>query len=202
MGRRRCSRGPNRTKRREVRWPVPRTTDNPCDRDTKGTDDHDRTGRNTVRRSRLGTKKLAGLSYGDIDQIHRNVSASTPYRANRVLSLLSKIFNLSIRCGYWVQDASGHRFAFCYYRDYQSIGSGPRAYLTRDQARRIASNVAKVPDLLAVMVPCTCCAGAGASPRSRSMASRTIPLAGRTEATRCRASRPCSASPPRRCSNG
>ncbi len=49
---------------------------------------------------------------------------------------------------YWVEDASGHRFAFCYYRDYQNIGSGPRAYLTRDQARRIASNVAKLPELI------------------------------------------------------
>ncbi len=49
---------------------------------------------------------------------------------------------------YWVEAASGQRFAFCYFRHHQSIGSGPRAYLSEDQARRIASNVAKLPDLL------------------------------------------------------
>ncbi len=49
---------------------------------------------------------------------------------------------------YWIEDAGGQRFAYCYYRDAQSIGSG-RSYLTEDQARRIASNVAKLPELIA-----------------------------------------------------
>lgn len=48
---------------------------------------------------------------------------------------------------YWVEDASGQRFAYCYFRDARSIGTG-RSYLTRDQARRIASNVAKLPELI------------------------------------------------------
>lgn len=51
---------------------------------------------------------------------------------------------------YWVEDASGQRFAFCYYRDNRSIGSGRQSYPTKDQARRIASNVAKLPSLLKV----------------------------------------------------
>ena len=49
---------------------------------------------------------------------------------------------------YWVEDASGQRFAFCYFRDNQSIGSGWQSYLTEDQARRIASNVAKLPEMI------------------------------------------------------
>ena len=48
---------------------------------------------------------------------------------------------------YWVQDASGQRFAYCYFREVQSIGSG-MGYMTQDSARRIASNVAKLPDLI------------------------------------------------------
>lgn len=49
---------------------------------------------------------------------------------------------------FWVQDAGGHRFAFCYFSASQSIGSGRQTYLTEDQARRIASNIAKLPDLI------------------------------------------------------
>lgn len=49
---------------------------------------------------------------------------------------------------YWVEDASGQRFAYCYFRENGSIGGGRSSYLTRDQARRIASNVAKLPDLI------------------------------------------------------
>ena len=48
---------------------------------------------------------------------------------------------------YWVEDASGQRFAYCYFRDAQSIGSGVH-YMTRDGARRIACNVAKLPQLI------------------------------------------------------
>lgn len=49
---------------------------------------------------------------------------------------------------YWIEDAGGHRFGFCYFRDHQSIGSGRQAYRTEDQARRIASNIAKLPELI------------------------------------------------------
>lgn len=49
---------------------------------------------------------------------------------------------------YWIEAANGARFAFCYYRDYQRIGSGGAAFLTRDSARRIASNIAKLPEYI------------------------------------------------------
>jgi hypothetical protein len=49
---------------------------------------------------------------------------------------------------YWVEDARGQRFAFVYFRDRPVIGTdgGPR--LSRDLARRISANVARLPDLL------------------------------------------------------
>ena len=49
---------------------------------------------------------------------------------------------------YWVEAANGMQFGYCYFRDTQSIGSG-QAYLSRDAARRIASNIAKLPELIA-----------------------------------------------------
>jgi hypothetical protein len=48
---------------------------------------------------------------------------------------------------YWVEDATGQRFAYCYFRDVQSVGTG-RSYLSRDAARRIASNISKLPDII------------------------------------------------------
>jgi hypothetical protein len=35
---------------------------------------------------------------------------------------------------FWIQDAAGPRFAYCYFRDVQTVGAG-RSYLTRDAAR-------------------------------------------------------------------
>jgi hypothetical protein len=50
---------------------------------------------------------------------------------------------------YWVQDANGRKFGFVYFDDRPVIGSGQEARQTRDEARRLASNFAKLPALLA-----------------------------------------------------
>ena len=50
----------------------------------------------TIIRPRLGKAKIESVQYTDIDKMHRDLKA-TPYRANRVLALLSKMFSLAIR---------------------------------------------------------------------------------------------------------
>jgi integrase len=60
----------------------------------------------TVRRE-LGARKVADVTYTDIDRLHRKLTVSSarkktggaPYAANRLLALLSKMFSLSIRWG-------------------------------------------------------------------------------------------------------
>ncbi len=47
----------------------------------------------------LGTKKAGAITYSDIEDIHRQVSARAPYRANRAVALLSKMFSLAIKWG-------------------------------------------------------------------------------------------------------
>ena len=49
---------------------------------------------------------------------------------------------------YWVEDANGRRFGFVYFRDRAVIGTGGEAFQTRDEARRLVSNFAKLPQLL------------------------------------------------------
>ncbi len=44
----------------------------------------------------LGRLKVADVRYADIDRLHRKMKA-TPYRANRTVSLLSKMFSLAIK---------------------------------------------------------------------------------------------------------
>jgi integrase len=48
-------------------------------------------------RPELGSRKVASITFADVDQLHRKVSKDAPYQANRLLSLLSKMFSLAIR---------------------------------------------------------------------------------------------------------
>ena len=48
---------------------------------------------------------------------------------------------------YWVEAANGTRVAYVYFRNTESIGSQIEL-MSRDGARRIASNIAKLPQLI------------------------------------------------------
>jgi integrase len=49
---------------------------------------------------RLGAMKVAAVSPADIDALHAQISASRPVRANRVVEVIRKAFNLAIRWGW------------------------------------------------------------------------------------------------------
>ncbi len=46
---------------------------------------------------RFGKAKVASIRYTDVEALHRALSASAPYAANRVVALLSKMFSLAIK---------------------------------------------------------------------------------------------------------
>jgi integrase len=48
----------------------------------------------------LGTIKVHEVRHEDLDRLHRQISATRPIRANRVLQLCSKMFSLAVRWGY------------------------------------------------------------------------------------------------------
>jgi integrase len=45
----------------------------------------------------LGNRKVASITFADVDRLHRGISRTTPYVANRVAALLSKMFSLAVR---------------------------------------------------------------------------------------------------------
>ncbi|AWN35675.1 tyrosine-type recombinase/integrase [Methylobacterium radiodurans] len=49
---------------------------------------------------KLGTTKVALLRHSDVETLHRDISKRAPFRANRVVALLSKMFSLAVKWGY------------------------------------------------------------------------------------------------------
>ena len=46
---------------------------------------------------KLGALKVASVSFNDIDKLHRKMTERAPYRSNKCLALLSKMFSLAIQ---------------------------------------------------------------------------------------------------------
>ena len=55
---------------------------------------HDRAMIDKIILPRLGSRKVADITFADVDTLHARLKA-TPYRANRVIALLSKMFSLA-----------------------------------------------------------------------------------------------------------
>jgi integrase len=87
----------------------------------------------------LGGVKVDRLTYADIDRLHRRITAAgTPYRANRVIAMLSKMLSLSIRWG-WRSDNP------C--RSVERNPEHPRhRYLDNEEIRRLLAGLADHPD--------------------------------------------------------
>jgi integrase len=48
-------------------------------------------------RPALGTRKVADLRHTDIERMHHNITARTPYRANRAVAVLSRMMSLAVK---------------------------------------------------------------------------------------------------------
>jgi hypothetical protein len=58
---------------------------------------------------RLGTMKVSAVRSEDIDALHAEIGATRPVRANRVVEIIRKAFNLAIRWG-WRNDNPARGF--------------------------------------------------------------------------------------------
>ena len=57
-------------------------------------------------RPALGRLKVADVSFTEIDGLHRGISKRAPYRANRVVALLSRMFSMAIRWSWRLDNPS------------------------------------------------------------------------------------------------
>lgn len=97
----------------------------------------DRTMIDKIIRKRIGSEKISAIKRTDIKRLHRNMAA-TPYRANRVLSLLSKMFSLAIETE-WCADNPA-----------RGIDRFPEVkrerYLNGDEIARLTEALSSYPD--------------------------------------------------------
>jgi integrase len=102
-------------------------------------DDYERMLRNYVLRHFSENTKVADVRYEDVDALHRRITkAGHLHRANRVVSLLSKMFNLAIRWG--MRETNPCRGIE------RNREHGRRRYMTPDELARIVEAIAKFPD--------------------------------------------------------
>jgi len=92
-------------------------------------------------RPELGSRKVASITFTDIDRLHRKMTKETPYQANRLLALLSKMFSLSIR---WEMRSDNPA---------KGVERNPEErryrYLTGDELRRLTEALSVHPSQIA-----------------------------------------------------
>jgi integrase len=57
---------------------------------------------------KLGTIKVADITFADIDSLHRKISIGAPIQANRILAQLSKMFSLAMKWGWRTDNPVRH----------------------------------------------------------------------------------------------
>jgi integrase len=94
-------------------------------------------------RPELGRTKLADIRHTDIDRLHRKISERAPYRANRVVAVLSKLMSFAVKPLEWRDDNPA-----------KGIERNPEErryrYLTGDELRRLSEALAAHPSQNAV----------------------------------------------------
>lgn len=73
-------------------------------------------------------------------------AANSPPRATPPFTVRSS------EAAFWVEDATGLRFGYCYFEDKMVVGTGADRP-SRDLARRLAHWIARLPDLAATAPP-------------------------------------------------
>jgi len=106
-----------------------------------------RTYRNQINseiRPKLGKLKVAGVRFGDIDALHRELSDRAPYQANRVVALAGRVFAMAVRWGMRGDNPC------------RGVERNPeqrrKRYLSNDELARLTAALAKHPDPQAVNI--------------------------------------------------
>ena len=103
----------------------------------------------------LGSRKLVEVTNDDIRELHWKIGAKHPIRANRVVALLSKMFNLATTW-YQRQLPSGERVPLRSYNPARGIVRNPetkrKRYLSTDELERLTAVLADYHDQQAANV--------------------------------------------------
>ena len=98
----------------------------------------DRANINGIIIPRFGREKASAIRYADIESLHRELSTRAPYRANRVVALLSKIYSLGMKWELVADNPAAH------------IDRNPEQkrtrYLTDEELVRLLEVLAAHPD--------------------------------------------------------
>jgi integrase len=106
-------------------------------------------------RAALGTRKLVEVTFDDVSKLHRKIGEGHPIRANRVVALLSNMFNLASR---WYERRlpTGEVVSLRMDNPARGVTRNPetkrKRYLKPDELERLTAVLAEYPDQQAANV--------------------------------------------------